>query len=110
MQLLLKAAVAAHAVARAVAAHDVAAHTRSLHKGVVRAPNLAGTVYAQWLGGSRGIHRAEPRIPQNRVEMEDVATGGVYGRRPSYSPCGVRQEDDGVSATTEPIMWQEEQL
>ena len=63
MQLLLKAAVAAHAVARAVAAHDVAAHTRSLHKGVVRAPNLAGTVYAQWLGGSRWLQQQNQKNP-----------------------------------------------
>jgi len=90
MQLLLKAAVAAHAVARAVA--------RALL--LVMLLLIPGLSTKEWCG--RPIWRelsmpsgweaavastAEPRIPQNRVEMEDVATGGVYGRRPSYSRC-----------------------
>ena len=106
MQLLLKAAVAAHAVAGALL--------------LVMLLLIPGLSTKEWCG--RPIWRelsmssgweaavastaskrpsppftpsgraavaftAEPRIPQNRVEMEDVATGGVYGRRPSYSRC-----------------------
>ena len=86
MQLLLKAAVAAHAVARALL--------------LVMLLLIPGLSTKEWCG--RPIWRelsmpsgweaavastAEPRIPQNRVEMVDVATGGVYGRRPSYSRC-----------------------
>ena len=56
MQLLLKDAVAAHAVARAVAAHDVAAQSCRLCR----------------VGGSRDIHRCRTKNPQNRVEMEEV--------------------------------------
>ena len=88
MQLLLKAAVAAHVVARALL--------------LVMLLLIPGPSTKEWCG--RPIWRelsmpsgweaavavastAESRIPQNRVEMEDVATGGVYGRRPSYSRC-----------------------